>query len=433
MAAPSTSGGTRADALLALSLSFTAHVVVSFAIWIGEPVAEELPAATGRVTASATASGAEEIDVDVTADGAGARRVGRAAAARGGEAMPRPDSGRAGRGGDGLVLAPAVNLAPRDDRGHLSPALRSRLERAQQARTKTGQKRLSPEDDRVSLDSMLLTFVADGAGRQPDPRRWLRSAESYVKGGGKQGHGRERIARGDEARAMRRGSEREGAVDDRAAPPAAQMAAQMAALRGSDAPSAHARPMTVPGHESSPADERGEQQDDVTAEQEVMARERSWLRASTAGGEQGQRIGGEAGPGNATGAGGRSGPGSRARALGTGRGTGVGIDPADRRRRNYLRRIWGRIDRGWTAADFPKQAALEGKQGYTIVRFVVLANGSVTQARVARGSGQPQFDARMLAVVKQAGPFGPLPPELGPALQHHHEFVVSNPAVRPNR
>ena len=56
----------------------------------------------------------------------------------GGASTPRPDTGRAGRGGDDEVAAPAVNLAPRDDEAHLAPELRSRIDRAQEARTRSG-------------------------------------------------------------------------------------------------------------------------------------------------------------------------------------------------------------------------------------------------------------------------------------------------------
>jgi TonB family protein len=73
----------------------------------------------------------------------------------------------------------------------------------------------------------------------------------------------------------------------------------------------------------------------------------------------------------------------------------------------------------------------EGRQGYTIVSFVVLRDGSVASVRVARPSGIAEFDAKMVQAVRRAAPFGPLPDDLAPALAHRHEFVVSNPAVRP--
>jgi TonB family protein len=90
-----------------------------------------------------------------------------------------------------------------------------------------------------------------------------------------------------------------------------------------------------------------------------------------------------------------------------------------------------RIQGRWSADDFPRQAAIDGKQGHTIVSFTVLGDGSVVHVRVTRPSGFPDFDRKMLRAVMRAAPFGPLPHELGPVLHRTHDFVVSNPAVRP--
>lgn len=192
----------------------------------------------------------------------------------------------------------------------------------------------------------------------------------------------------------------------------------------------NARPMTVRGDESSPSNERGVQQDDTDAEQEVVAPDTSPLRASTAGGREGVGRGGTEG-GGTPGAGASQGTGSRAHAYGSGGGTGIGIDPADARRRMYLRWLWARIQGSWSTNDFPKQAALEGKQGHAIVSYTVMPNGSVTNVRISRPSGFPDFDRKMVRAVMRAAPFGPLPAELGPVLHRTHEFIVSNPAVTP--
>ncbi|MSP23870.1 MAG: TonB family protein [Myxococcales bacterium] len=99
----------------------------------------------------------------------------------------------------------------------------------------------------------------------------------------------------------------------------------------------------------------------------------------------------------------------------------------------YLRRLWSKIHAGWSAADFPRTAVVAGRQGYTIVSFTVRADGTAGNVRVTRPSGIPDFDARMKNAVLRAAPFGALPVELGPALEHSHEFVVSNPVVLPPR
>jgi TonB family protein len=116
--------------------------------------------------------------------------------------------------------------------------------------------------------------------------------------------------------------------------------------------------------------------------------------------------------------------------MGSGNGRGVAIDPADARRRSYLRGVWGKIDRSWSASSFPKWAALEGRGGYTIVSFVIGPRGEVSRVSLARRSGYPGFDAAMRAAVQQAAPFGPPPDDLAPPFRHQHDFVVKNPAVR---
>jgi TonB family protein len=343
--------------------------------------------------------------------------------ARGGERMPRPDGDRAGRGGSLESQAPAVNLAPRDDEAHLSPELRSRLERAQEARTKSGDGRRSPEDDRVSPHPMILTFVADGVGSEAQLQR-ARASSSFD---------------GESARPASLPPLTGGGVRLAATPPLPgegdaererELERQTGLVGAPARETAAARPLTVVGGESSPSNLRGKQQDDVDAEQEVSAVDASLLRASTAGGAEGARLGGSEGQG-APGAGGSAGPGSRAQPLGSGAGSGSWIDPADARRRRYLRLLAMRIHRSWSPHDFPKQAILEGRQGHTIVRFTVLGDGRVINVQVSRSSGYPDFDRKMVLAVQRAAPFGPLPRELGPVLQRSHDFVVSNPAVRP--
>ena len=422
-------------AVVAWSLSLAVHLALSMA---GVKLVEETFAVDPTPSTATTGASGGEIQVDLllppaAPDGALESHPGRARSepTGGGERTPRPDSGRAGHAGDALVSAPAVNLAPADDEAHLSPALRSRLERAQETRRRSGRGRSSPEDDTVSERPMILTFYADGAGLRPEQR----PAAATDPAGGAWDRFRAQ-APGPPARPQPRGDEwlthawYEGGSGEARAPGAGVM--DRAAGRDSRPSAAvgEGRPMAVRGRDSTRSVDRGPESDSVDAEQEVMARSPSLLNASTAGGdEQGPGRGGEPADGP-TGSGGLEGPGSRSQALGDGRGAGVGVDPADARRRSYFRRMWQRIQQSWSPAAFPKWAAMQGLAGTTIVSFVVGPDGSVGQVLTVRPSGYPSFDAAMRAAVMKAAPFGPLPPELGPVLRHSHEFAVTNPAVR---
>jgi hypothetical protein len=239
----------------------------------------------------------------------------------GGDLLPRPDTKRAGLGGSDEVEAPAVNLAPRDDEAHLVPAIRSRIDRAQVARTHTGPRRRSPEDDRVGRQPTMLTFVADGNGRRQEQRPAARFDPS---GGGWRAALPARAAAAIGTQAQPLWGARTLAVAPKAGRAMARdgVAAQplggasdgsrvgssvgssvgsgvMDRAAGSDsrvsADVARARPQTIDGPESSPTNLRGDQQDDVDSEQEVVSQSPALLRASTAGGEQGAGPGGQRG------------------------------------------------------------------------------------------------------------------------------------------
>ena len=48
-----------------------------------------------------------------------------------------------------------------------------------------------------------------------------------------------------------------------------------------------------------------------------------------------------------------------------------------------------------------------------MVAFVVLANGSISDLRLAKSSGSPELDQFALNLVRQQAPFPPIPPEIG--------------------
>jgi len=428
----------------AWALSMAVHALVSLA---GVMAIENAAVSRSGPAAPSPLQARLEIDVELELPPASPRALdlarGPDAEARtlslphsGGEGVARPDTRLAGRGGDPTSEAPAINLAPRDDRAHLTPMLRSRVDRAQEARLRNAATRSSPEDDSVNERPMTLTFFADGEGARREQRPYARhdpSGGTWLAGiSQRQGFGAGLAPRrlpGDELRNRLPGDGRHGnaaltmpvgaGVGDRAAGYDSRSSADVF----------DARPMALTGRRASRATHRGLLRDDVDAEQEDISRERSLLHASTAGGPAGLGRGGQSG-GHHIGSGGVAGPGSRSRAFGDGRGRGRGIDPADARRRSFLRNMWLKIHSSWSASAFPKRAALLGQQGYTIVAYTVFADGSVHSVRTVRPSGFPSFDAKMRAAVRRAAPFGRLPADFGGRLHHRHEFVVKNPVVR---
>jgi TonB family protein len=357
----------------------------------------------------------------------------------GGEAMPRLDSGRKGRGGTDSSSTPAMNLADRDDDVLLSPEVMSRLDRNQIQRIRASKRRASREDWRASREPMELTFLAEGRKdldpTRPEHRR-LGSADPSQGGresgavqhkGGALGAGENEPGAGERAR------QAGGPVEGGAHASAGRGIRDGA--RGEDhrdaALVAFARPMVNQGTPSVPADARDRPTDNVDSEQEVAARMQSILHASNAGGAPGKGAGGQAGPG-ATGAGGRDGPGSVSRALGTGAGPGLDVDPRDRRRSDYMRQVITKLGphTDWRKLMSVAQA-VDGVQGVVVVTFTILSDGSVASASVTRSCGVSDIDENLRRAILKAAPFPPLPPELGTSFRWAFPLDLRNPAVRP--
>ncbi len=357
--------------------------------------------------------------------------------AAGGRTIARPDTGRPGRGGTAEADQPAANLADSSDDLLRDVFLRSRLDRSQIARIRAGAHRASPEDDQVSERPMQLTFVAVGTGQRRESRP---AATTDPSGGALRSTRAVRVGRapgplppelggdlqpsplshGDLSTGTAQRSQPGSGVYDRS--PGKDDRHSAAVMTGQ--PQAHL------GDSSSPAAKRGPRQDTADSEQEAQSLDPGMMRASTPGGRSGSGVGGTPGP-NGPGSGGTAGTGSHSSALGSGSGGPLGINPADARRRSYIRSMYARIHASWSARDFPKSAALKGRQGYTIVGFTVTADGAVYHAVVMRPSGVPSFDEKVRRAVLRAAPFGPLPPDLLPALNTSAEFTVTNPVVRP--
>lgn len=85
----------------------------------------------------------------------------------------------------------------------------------------------------------------------------------------------------------------------------------------------------------------------------------------------------------------------------------------------YARLISGRINR---AKRYPSGSREHGEEGAVKVRFVVSAEGRVSEVRVANSSGFPALDEAAVNAVQNAAPFPPFPPELEKSAQ---TFTVS--------
>jgi TonB family protein len=177
------------------------------------------------------------------------------------------------------------------------------------------------------------------------------------------------------------------------------------------------------------AAERGHVRDDRDAEQEVATVLRALAQASTAGGAPGGGRGGGGG-GEDPGAGGDRGAGSHPQPLGDGASDWFDINSGDSRLVPYFRHVQARIEPLWANA-FPKSALLDLKQGTVILEFTISEDGSV---RVTwppfRPSGFDEFDRNCASAIQRAGPFDPIPRDIGrTSLRIRAPFVASSPIV----
>jgi len=192
---------------------------------------------------------------------------------------------------------------------------------------------------------------------------------------------------------------------------------------------AHMRPDVALGPVSVQAADRSRVRDDVDAEQEVATVLRALVHRSTAGGPLGDGLGGVGGGGD-PGAGGDRGPGSHPQPLGDGLSDWFDINTNDPRLVPYFRRMHARLEPFWANA-FPRSAMLELKQGTVILEFTVSQDGS---AKVTwpplRPSGIDEFDRNCADAIRRAGPFEPIPRDLGRvSLRIRAPFDATSPIV----
>jgi TonB family protein len=350
----------------------------------------------------------------------------------GGATIPRVDTGAAGRGGDGHVPIPALNLSDGDERLRLSPDPLSRLDRDQLQRMRVARVRQSWEDRRSTTHPTELTLLVTGPGsvleRRPSAparpsRGALDSPSPSVRGGS--------VGASAPPEAGETPSPVGGAqTGSRQGAPGVGMTASNAGLDHRESvPIGSARPDVTRAPVAVPANEAARPRDDVDSDQEVATTVRSLLHASTAGGALGEGQGGTGGGGEA-GAGGNGGAGSHARPLGVGEGETFDFWTSDPRLVSYFRQLHARID-PLAASAFPLSARLELKQGTVILVFVVHADGRATvQWPPARPSGIDEFDRNCADAIRRAAPFPPIPRELGvSSLTIRAPFVANNPAV----
>jgi TonB family protein len=460
-------------ALLALGASLGVHLGLTAVGWLLPPRQPVPIESCWALLATAALPEAGEVEVEPDGPVATVTAVATRAALGlvrlwtwpewlGGITVPRPDSRRAGRGGEDRASEPAVNLADAIDGIRLAEAIQTRIDRSQVRRFGADERRSSRENATLGpRPTSLLLLGMSGGDRSSYWSKALSDWPALL--GVSQSAALAAFAPGRSAGALPAVAAA-GATDTvlpsepspdstgdawpgaREIDPALTYAAMGIAVTyvpldeqgptptlASDAVlrdrTAAGEAQGHAGERSAPGERRGPQSDTAKAAQEEASTQQSGLLASGAGGLFGAGVGGAAGPG-APGSGGVSGPGSVSRGLGNGPGASRGADPADLRRRSYIRGVLARVHPLWKDA-FPRRAALGGKQGTTIIAFVIQADGSVGAASVLRPSGVPQFDDNCRRAVLRAAPFPPLPAELRPALSFQLPFVFENPAVRP--
>ena len=108
-------------------------------------------------------------------------------------------------------------------------------------------------------------------------------------------------------------------------------------------------------------------------------------------------------------------------------GPAIWLNNPDNQYLLYFRRVHRKIQPLWA---FPKQLEILMEQGDVLVRFVIQKDGRVTDLRVAKPSGHPHFDRLVIAAIRGAAPFDPIPNGLGRKVQIIAPFEFRNPLVR---
>jgi protein TonB len=123
------------------------------------------------------------------------------------------------------------------------------------------------------------------------------------------------------------------------------------------------------------------------------------------------------------------------------RGAGAGGSPLDvragagqpstraRLQDDYFRRLHARV---LERVRWPRELAVALEQGEVVVAFTLRRDGSVAAVRVARPSGFTALDEAVLAAIREASPFGPVPESIaaGREVRVSAPFLFENPILR---
>jgi protein TonB len=171
--------------------------------------------------------------------------------------------------------------------------------------------------------------------------------------------------------------------------------------------SRRADPGAETGARATEAERRGPTGDNTTSAQASNERDPGpieFTRPSAGGTSGGGVAGPNPGAGNSA-ASPRAGAGQGGTPAAIARGDAA---PATRARPQdvYLRRLFRLLA---DAVEYPADLALGLEQGELVVRFTLLADGSVAELTIARSSGIRAFDDAALAAVRKVTPLGPVP------------------------
>ena len=105
----------------------------------------------------------------------------------------------------------------------------------------------------------------------------------------------------------------------------------------------------------------------------------------------------------------------------------VWLSTPDSRYVDYFRGIYRKVQPLWL---FPKKLEIMMEQGDVLVQFTIESNGQIDNLRVRKSSGYREFDHNVVAAIRKAAPFRPIPEGLGQRLHVLAPFEFANPMVR---
>lgn len=309
-----------------------------------------------------------------------------------------PDTSERGHAGQSRASARALNHAAHVDPLTLERQALNNLRVTQVQRVRTGHIRRSRDQRRTERRPMELTFVDTGS-----------AAAAFSVLGSRQLAGELLPALGQMQVVVRASNSLVNTSGSHRNEPATEARAQ-------------ARPAVPTARFALVAESFGSPSDTRLSPARVSTVVQALQHASTLGGPVGPGVGGQPALG-APGIGGSGRAGASSSNLGNGSRSGA-LDPI---LGQYLQRLRRSVD--WGHA-FPSWAVAEGRGGIAIVRMTILANGRLAELQLLRTSGVKEFDENLVAAIRKAAPFAPIPVTLGrSSLALNFSFDATNPAV----